>query len=348
MRRVSSGHNGFAEVVTGSGQPRRAAAERRAGASGAVGTSLAVAAAVAFASSGPLAKSVMDAGVGSGQLTWLRIGLAAVLALVNALALRPGSLRFHGRDWVEMLGFGLFGVAGAQWFFFAAVARLPVAVAMLLEATAPVFVALWVRFVRRRRLPVAVWLGIGLAIAGLAAAAQVWQVSTLDAIGVLEGLGSALCAAGYFLIGQRVVTTCDPLGVLTVSLLIGLLAVSFTIPPWTVPFSGLDASALLGGVVLPVWFVITMLAVVSTVVPYLCGLASLRHLPPSAASVLGLLEPGVAAVLAWWLLGQSLTAPQLLGGLAVLAGAAVVQVAIHRRAGTPLHVTNHRDRHHTR
>lgn len=345
MLRVSSGHNGFVEAGTGSGQPRRAAPDRRPEASGAVGTSLAVAAAVTFASSGPLAKSVMDAGMPSGQVTFLRIGLAAGLVLISALTLRPRSLQFHGRDWVEILGFGLFGVAGAQSFFFAAVARLPVAVAMLLEATAPVFVALWVRFVRRRRLPVAVWLGIGLAIVGLAAAAQVWRVDTLDVVGVLAGLGSALCASAYFLIGQRVVTTCDPLGVLTGSLLIGLLAVSVATPPWTVPAGSLDASAVLGGVALPVWLVIAMLAVASTVVPYLCGLTSLRHLPPSAASVLGLLEPVVAAVLAWWLLSQSLQAPQLLGGLAVLAGAAVVQVAIHRRAATAQAASVHGHRH---
>lgn len=84
----------------------------------------------------------------------------------------------------------MFGVAGAQAFFFVAVTRIPVGVAVLLEFTAPVFVALSVRFVRHRRLPTAVWLGIALAMARLAMVAQVWHGSALNPVGVAAGFGS--------------------------------------------------------------------------------------------------------------------------------------------------------------
>ena len=101
-----------------------------------------IASAATFAGSGPFGVSMMDTGFTSAQVSLLRIGLAAVVVLVPVAALRPRALRFCGRDWGVMLGYGLFGVAGAQAFFFVAVTRIPVGVAVLLEFTAPVFVAL--------------------------------------------------------------------------------------------------------------------------------------------------------------------------------------------------------------
>lgn len=162
------------------------------------GTGLAVASAATFAGSGPLGVSMIDTGFTSAQVSFLRIGLAAVFVLVSVAALRPRALRIRGRDWGVLLGYGLFGVAGAQAFFFVAVTRIPVGVAVLLEFTAPVFVALWVRFVRHTNLPTAVWLGIALAMAGLAMVAQVWHGFALNPVRVAAGLGSALSTTGYF------------------------------------------------------------------------------------------------------------------------------------------------------
>jgi drug/metabolite transporter (DMT)-like permease len=270
---------------------------------------------------------MMDAGFTSAQVSLLRIGLAAVLVLVPVAALRPRALRFRGREWGVVVGYGLFGVAGATTFFFVAVTRIPVGVAVLLEFTAPVFVALWVRFVRHRRLPAAVWLGIALAMAGLAVVAQVWHGFALNPLGVAAGFGSALSTTGYFLIGEHAANSRDPFGLLAGGLMIGAVVVGFAAPPWLLPAARLGAVAALGDVTLPAWLVVALLAVISTAVPYLCGLMSLRHLPSSTASVLGLLEPVTATVLAWWLIGQSLQPLQLLGGVAVLGGATVVQMA---------------------
>ena len=58
---------------------------------------------------------------------------------------------------------------------------------------------------------------------------------------------------------------------------------------------------------------------------------ALRHLPSAAASVLGLVEPLVATLAAWWVLDQVLTWDQVVGAVVLLAGAAIVQVAAGRR-----------------
>ena len=90
-----------------------------------------------FASPGPLAKAVMDAGWSPAATTPVRIGLAAVLLLPGVALARPQALRFRRGQWSLLLGYGLPGVAGVQLFFFVAVERVPVGVAMVLVSLSP-------------------------------------------------------------------------------------------------------------------------------------------------------------------------------------------------------------------
>lgn len=278
---------------------------------------------VLFATSGPLATVVMAAGWSAAAVTSVRVALAAVLLVPLVALLRPGALRFRSADAWLLLAYGVLGVAGVQLFFFLAVARVPVGVAMVLVNLAPALVALWVRVVRGVRLPPLVWVGIGLAVAGLAVVARVWAGGGLDLLGVAAGLASAVCSAGYFLLGERGANRHDALGMTAAGLVVGAVVLAVLCPPWTLPFGLLDSSSTLG----PVWLVLLGLAVAGTALPYLAGLRALRDLPPARASVLSVVEPLVAAVLAWLLVGQTLGAAQLAGAVVMLAGAVLVQLA---------------------
>lgn len=279
---------------------------------------------VLFATSGPLAKSVMGAGWSPAAVTSVRIALAALLLLPAVAVFRPRALRFTRADLGLLLGYGLLGVVGAQLFFFVAVARVPVGVAMVLVNLAPAVVALWVRVVRRARLPALTWLGIALAVAGLAMIAEVWQGVRLDLLGVLAGLASAVCAAGFFLLGEHGASRHDSFGLTAAGLGIGAVVALAVSPPWTLPWDLVTARTVLGA---PVWLVLLGLAVFATVLPYLAQLRALRHLPSALASVLALIEPLVAAVLAWILLDQALGGVQIAGAVVLLAGAMLVQLA---------------------
>jgi drug/metabolite transporter (DMT)-like permease len=72
-----------------------------------------------------------------------------------------------------LIGYGLIGVGGVQLLYFVATSRIPVGVAILLVYTSPVVIALWTRFVRKVPLPRLLWVGIALAMVGLALVAQV-------------------------------------------------------------------------------------------------------------------------------------------------------------------------------
>jgi drug/metabolite transporter (DMT)-like permease len=272
----------------------------------------------------------MDAGLSPEQVASVRICLGAVLLLAGTALFRPKALHISRREIPTLLVYGMVGVAVVQLLYFVAVSRLPIGVAMLLEYLSPMLVTLWVRFVRHTRLPRTVWLGVGLAMVGLFLVAEVWHGLALDTVGIIAGLGTAACAATYFLLGERGVAASDPVGVATWGLVIGAVAMTAIDPPWTVPARLVTADASLGALHLPVWQLLLALALVATTIAYLAGMASLRHLPSSVVSVLSLIEPLVATALAWVLLGQALSLVQVIGGVVLLTAAVLVQVSSRR------------------
>lgn len=290
------------------------------------GIALILLASLFFGSSGAVGKPAMLAGLSPEQVASARIGFSALLLMAGVALFRPSLLRVRKGEWRLLIAYGLLGVAGVQLFYFIAASRIPVGVAILLEFTSPVLIALWVRVVRRVRLPRAMWAGIGLAMTGLAMVAQVWDGLRLDLLGLFAGLLAAVCSAGYFLLGEHGVSTRHPLGMVTWGMVVGAVAVGAVAPPWTLPVEILTASAAFGPWQPPVWALLIVLAVVSTVLAYLAGITALRHLPASVASVLGLCEPLVATGLAWVLLGEALSLVQVIGAAVLLAGATVVQL----------------------
>jgi drug/metabolite transporter (DMT)-like permease len=204
-----------------------------------------------------------------------------------------------------------------------------------LEFTAPVLVALWVRFVRGTILPAQAWVGTALALLGLVMVAQVWQGLAFDALGLLLGIGAALGAAAYFLIGEHAVGTIEPLGLVTWGMVVGVVAIWFAAPPWTIPTGILDDTTAFGPWHPPVWTLVLAVAVISTAVAYLLSVSSMRHMPSNVLSVLALVEPVMATATAWAFLDQALTAVQVLGAVVLLGGATLVQLSAREPAVIP-------------
>lgn len=290
------------------------------------GITLILLASLFFGSSGVIGKPAMQAGLSPEQVASARIVISGVVLLVGVGLFRPSLLRVGKREWPLLVAYGLFGVACVQLLFFIAASRIPVGVAILLEFTSPVLIALWVRFVRGIRLPRLMWMGIALAMTGLAMVSQVWDGLALDTLGLLAGLAAAVCAASYFLLGEHGVSSMHPIGMVTWGMVVGALAMCAVAPPWTLPLDTVSMPATLGPWAPPVWLLLVAVALISTVLAYLAGISALRHLPASVASVLALCEPLVATSLAWVMLGESLAILQLVGAAVLLAGATMVQL----------------------
>ncbi|MER8015370.1 EamA family transporter [Streptomyces griseoluteus] len=301
---------------------------RTSGSSGSgrnAGLGLALVSALAFGGSGVAAKPLIEAGLDPLHVVWLRVTGAALVML--PLAVRHRALL--RRRPALLAGFGLLAVAGVQACYFAALSRIPVGVALLVEYLAPALVLGWVRFVQRRPVTRAAALGVVLAAGGLACVVEVWSGLRFDALGLLLALGAACCQVGYFVLsdqgGDAGERAPDPLGVIAYGLLVGAAVLTLVARPWTMDRSVLTGTAHLDGTPVPALALLAWIVLVATVAAYVTGVLSVRRLSPQVAGVVACLEAVIATVLAWVLLGEHLSLPQVAGGAVVLLGAFIAQ-----------------------
>ena len=289
-------------------------------------------AATLWAVNGVVSKVIIDSGdVDAKRLTEVRTTGAFVLLFLVLVASRPELLRVRRDELPVLLTFGLLGLAFVQWFYFEAISRLDIGVALLIQYVAPVLVALWARFAYHEPVRRRIWAALGLSILGIALLVELWNGLTLDGLGVAAALGSATTFAVYVLSAERAVTRRDPVSLVCYGFLLAALFWA-VLQPWTsFPFGRLDESVSLLGrladVSLPVWLLMTWMIVLGTIVPFALLAASLRHIAASRAAITAMFEPVAATVLAYAWLGESLTAYQLLGALVVLTAILLAQTS---------------------
>src|SRR5687768_4577373 len=145
------------------------------------------------------------------RLTELRCAGAVVGLGLVLLVVSPGRLRISLREVPLLAAYGMAGVALTQCFYFLAITRMPVSIALLFEYTAPLMVALWVRFVVHQPVRNRVWAALALSLIGLALVAEVWSGGSLDGAGVAAALAAAVALAAYYLLGEHGTSRRDPL-----------------------------------------------------------------------------------------------------------------------------------------
>jgi drug/metabolite transporter (DMT)-like permease len=230
-----------------------------------------------------------------------------------------------------LLTFGVLGLAFVQWFYFEAISRLDIGVALLIQYIAPVLVALWARFAYHEPVRRRIWAALALSILGIALLVELWSGLTLDGLGVAAALGSAVTFAVYILSAERAVTRRDPVSLVCYGFLLASIFWA-VLQPWTsFPVERVDESVSLLGrledLSLPVWLLMGWMVVLGTIVPFALLAASLRHIPASRAAITAMFEPVAATVFAYAWLGESLTAFQLIGALVVLGAILLAQTA---------------------
>ncbi|MFE1558761.1 DMT family transporter [Streptomyces sp. NPDC058734] len=288
------------------------------------GLGLALVSACAFGGSGVAAKPLIEAGLDPLHMVWLRVAGAALV--LSPLAWRHRSL--VRRKPLLLAGFGLVAVAGVQAFYFASLSRIPVGVALLLEYLGPALLLGYIRFVQRKPVTRAAAAGAAVAVAGLACVVEIWAGLRLDVFGVLLGLAAACCQAFYFVFadqGADAEDAPDPLGVIAHGMIVGALVMTVIARPWQIDWQVLGGDAAMGDFRVPALALLGWVVLVATVFAYLTGVVSVRKLSPQVAGVVACLEAVVATVLAWVLLGEQLSGPQVLGGALVLGGAFIAQ-----------------------
>jgi drug/metabolite transporter (DMT)-like permease len=299
-----------------------------------VGIPIALASAASFGISGPLAKSLLDAGWSPVAVVAARLGGAfAVLAIPTLIVL----LRTSWPTWRQarrLVVYGIVAMALAQVCYVNAVQYLSVGVAILLEFQAPVLLIIW-HWWRTKTPPTKpVLIGAAVAMLGLIGVLDVLSGLKLHPVGVLWGLCAALCLTAYFILSDDThsETTSSPLLMTTVGTGVGALVLLAVGSVGLLPLTAATAPVELAGNSLPWWLPVLLYILVAAVFAYLSGIIAVRRLGSSVASFVALTEVIFAVIAAMLLVGQRPSPGQIVGGALVLTGIAIIQRFNRRRA----------------
>jgi drug/metabolite transporter (DMT)-like permease len=289
------------------------------------GAFLCLGSAACFGTLGVFGKLAGGAGANISSLLLVRFGLAAaafwlVLRVTGGWA---GLRRLPRRVVLIGLGLGAAGYSLQSTLFFAAIDRLDVSLVSLLLYTYPAFVTVAALALGRATPSLRIGVALVVASAGLALVLLAAGTGAFDLAGALLALAASVTYTTYILISDRIIGAVDPFALSTL-VLTGATA-SFAA-------AGLVTGSLDFALPADAWLWLVLIALVSTVVAVSAFFAGLRRVGPSEAAILSTFEPVVTVVLAFLVLGERLTVPQLAGGALVLGAVIVLQLPARRRA----------------
>ena len=285
---------------------------------------LVISASMGFALGGVAAKVLREADMDAFRLTQIRSTGAGLILLAFAIIKGKDQLRARKEEIKDLILFGIIGVAAVTSFYFFAIKYLFVSVALIIEFTASIWIALYLKFVRKKHISPIMWLGIACAFFGLILVSQIWSGSTLHPLGVAVAFADAFALAYYFITAERLTQTRTSLSLMTWGIGVAAIFWAIILPWWSFPFEYLTESYSLSGNLsgynAPGWALLLWIIIIGTVIPYLLTVTGIRELSAGTSSVIGMIEPIFAGVIAWIILNEALSGIQLVGCAVVLLG----------------------------
>jgi drug/metabolite transporter (DMT)-like permease len=247
----------------------------------------------------------------------------SLLVLLPVLVGRRGWQRIAlpAPDLVQCLVLGILGVAASNYFYYVAIQRTSVAIAIVLQYTAPVWVLLYVVVRGRHRLTLQKVAAVGVAMAGIALTIGIVDGKSavplgLDAYGLIAAMLASFSFAFYNVGGHRLLVRHDRWRVLVWTLSSATVFWLIVNPPWrvvAVHYTLVQWAFL---------FVFSMISVLGSFSLYFLGL---QYLEPTRAIITSCLEPVFSILLAAVLLGEGVRGVQTVGIVLVLSAIVIVQ-----------------------
>lgn len=247
----------------------------------------------------------------------------SLLVLLPLLVGRRGwqRIKLPTPDLIQCLVLGMLGVAASNYFYYVAIQKTSVAIAIIVQYTAPVWVLLYVVARGQQKLSLQKVAAVGVAIAGIALTIGIVGGKSsslhLDSYGFLAALLASFSFAFYNVGGHRVLARHDRWRVLVWTIMSAAVFWLFVNPPWRV-FAAHYTAAQWGFL-----FVFSMISVLGSFSLYFLGL---QHLEPTRAIIASCLEPVFSILLAAAFLGEGLRPIQTLGIVLVLSAIVIVQM----------------------
>lgn len=290
-----------------------------------VGLVIALIAAASFGTSGAFLKPLLESG-------WSPAAAVTFRALIGALVLLPFTLfalrgrwpaLWHAR-WRVLL-MAVIGVAATQLVYITAITLVPISTAILIEYMAPLLLVAFA-WMRTRKVPkVVVLVGTAVALGGLVLVVGPNGHGGVNVLGIAFACLGAVGCAVYYVIAAKPSEGLPPVALAGSGLVLGGVVLGLVGLTGIVPFHMHFGTVNLFGGAAPWWLPLLLVGVIGTGLAYATSITASEILGSRLSSFMGLLEVIFAALYAWLLLGQNLTVPQLIGGILILGGIALVR-----------------------
>lgn len=264
---------------------------------------------VGFGFLGIFGRFAFQSGLSVGEFLTFRFLLAGILLWLWVVIFRRHLIKLPARQIAISASLGIFGYAVFSTFYFESIKSVSVPLAAMLLFTFPIFVNLGAHFILKERMSKNQVLSLIVAILGLGI--LLWGPLVVDSpIGILMGLGSGLTYSVYVLASGKFQKNVNPISSSLYVILSAAIALGLFQQPNLAKLAELSMDQ--------AWIIIGI-ATISTIAPLTLFLAGLQRLPSSQASIVVMIEPVVAAIAAWFILGERLSPFQLIGGAIVIA-----------------------------
>lgn len=242
------------------------------------------------------------------------------LVLLPVLFLSRGrTLTLPRKDLLQTIVLGIFGVAASNYLYYLAIQKTNVAIAIIIQYTAPAWVLLYLAARGRQRATLQRIAAVGLAVIGCALVIG-WVGSGRFEVNIL-GLAAAVLAsfsfAFYNVGGHDILARHDRWKVLLYTLGSAAAFWMAVNPPWKIAAAHYDSRQ---------WLFLLVFAITSVLLPFSLYFAGLQHLEPTNAIVASCLEPVFSIIIAASALGEAVRPVQTVGILVVLAAILLVQM----------------------
>ena len=252
-------------------------------------------------------------------LSQARTTFAVVLLSVFLLA-RYGRafFRMPRRDFALCLLVGTLGLAGSNYFYYLAIQKSTVALAITLQYTAPLWVLITMVLRGRERFTILRVTSVFLAMVGIALTIGLFSGGvTINRWGAAAAMVASFSFAFYNILAQALVSRYHQLLVMAYALLGSSCLWMILDPPWKLAAQHFS---------LKQWGFLFLFSCCATLVPYFLYFSGLKYLDPTRAIVASCLEPVFAILFAATFVGEGVGFLQALGIAAVLFATVMVQI----------------------
>ena len=285
--------------------------------------------------SGPIAKTMYAVGWTPGSVVLIRLTGSALLLLIPTLIALRGRWSEVRTHWKTVVTYGLVSMAGVQGFYFIAVEHLTVAVALLLEMTAPMLIVFWIWGRTRTRPATVTFIGVLVSMFGLILVLNLRDAS-ISILGVVMALAAAVCLASYFLVSAKDTINVPPVALTGLGMGVGALVMGVIVLAGIMPWGATTDDVDFGGVQAS-WILPMALIVLFTAGAYITGILGLRYIGATVGSFVNLIEVPFSVIVAWLLLAEMPAPIQLAGGVFILGGVGFIkwgEARLARRVAT--------------